>query len=127
MKYLSAESILVIHAMIIDETGGIHGVRDIGLLQSIAEKPKTIIGGKPAYKAMFEKTAVYFEALVNYRVFIDGNKRTAIGVSARFLHINGYTLTAPNEEMEKFTLKTVAQKLEIKEIAKWFKKHAKDY
>ena len=40
MIYLTGEEILVIHSEIIDQTGGSHGIRDIGLLQSIVEKPK---------------------------------------------------------------------------------------
>ena len=32
--YLTAEQILFIHARLVDETGGSHGVRDLGLLMS---------------------------------------------------------------------------------------------
>ncbi|TSC78517.1 MAG: hypothetical protein G01um101433_182 [Parcubacteria group bacterium Gr01-1014_33] len=46
MNYLSAEDVLVIHARIIGETGGAHGVRDTHLLGSIVERPKMQFGGK---------------------------------------------------------------------------------
>jgi len=34
VKYLTAEEILVIHSELIDQTGGLHGVRDVGRLVS---------------------------------------------------------------------------------------------
>lgn len=34
--YLTAQQILFIHARLVDETGGEHGVRDLGLLESAA-------------------------------------------------------------------------------------------
>jgi len=40
MEYLSVKDILIIHALILDETGGSHGVREVGLLKSLAERPK---------------------------------------------------------------------------------------
>ncbi len=33
MKYLTAEQVLFIHARVISETGGSHGIRDLGLLE----------------------------------------------------------------------------------------------
>ncbi|MBI4120550.1 MAG: hypothetical protein HY454_03755 [Parcubacteria group bacterium] len=53
MKYITAEDILAIHSEIIDETGGLHGVRDVGLLASVVERPKGRFGGRPLYKNIF--------------------------------------------------------------------------
>jgi len=39
MKYLNVYDILAIHYGIIEATGGSHGVREIGLLASAAERP----------------------------------------------------------------------------------------
>ena len=76
MKYLTAEEILVIHSEIIDKTGGLHGTRDVGLLMSIVERPKSKFSGQELYKGIFKKVAVYLESLAQYHVFADGNKRT---------------------------------------------------
>ena len=125
MKYLTAEEILVIHSEIIDKTGGLHGTRDAGLLMSIVEKPKSKFSGKELYKGIFKKAAAYLESLVQYHVFTDGNKRTGAVSAARFLFINGYEITATNEELEKFVLKIAVEKLDLDIIAAWFKKHSK--
>lgn len=119
MRYLNAKELLVIHSEIIDQTGGMHGVRDIGLLQSIVEKPKASFSGKELYVGVFFKAATYLQAFVQYHVFIDGNKRTGIGATARFLFLNGYELNVSSKEIEKFVLRVAIQKLELSVIACW--------
>ncbi len=116
---------MVIHAKIIDETGGSHGVRDLNLLISITERPKTSFGGREMYPTIFDKAAVCLEGFARFHVFVDGNKRTSIVASARLLATNGYDLIVSNKEMEDFVLKAAVEKLEISEIAVWLKKHSK--
>jgi death-on-curing protein len=123
MRYLSPQDILVLHSRVLDETGGPHGIRDLGLLISAMERPKASFGRKEAYKTIFEKAAVYLESLASYHVFIDGNKRTAIVASARFLFLNGYEVTASSKEVETFVLKVVLKKPGIPEIAEWFREN----
>ena len=125
MRYLTGEEALFIHSEIVDATGGMHGVRDPGLLVSIIEKPKMKFGGKDLYAGIFKKAAVYFEGFATYHVFVDGNKRTSVVASARFLTLNGYELVASNKEVERFVLAVVAEKLNIPSIAAWLKKHSR--
>ena len=125
MRYLNAQELLVIHSEIIDQTGGLHGVRDIGLLQSIIAKPRGRFGGKELYKGIFLKAAAYLQSLVQYHVFLDGNKRTAVGATARFLFLNRYELKATNKEVESFTLKVAVKKLNLETIASWLKRYTK--
>ncbi|MDO8565012.1 MAG: type II toxin-antitoxin system death-on-curing family toxin [bacterium] len=125
MKYLTAEEVLILHSEIIDQTGGSHGIRDIGLLMSIIEKPKATFGGKELYKGVFNKASATLEAFVQYHVFIDGNKRSAALSASRFLFINGYDLTATNKELEKFMVKVAVEKSNLNEISLWLKKHSK--
>ena len=125
MKYISGQEILAIHFEIINQTGGSHGVRDIGLLKSVAERPKAGFGRQELYKDVFEKAAAYAESLVKHHVFVDGNKRTGAVVAARFLFINGYELAASNKEFENFIVKIVTENYDVATIALWFKKHSK--
>lgn len=112
------------HSELIDETGGSHGVRDAGLLISIVEKPKMQFGGKELYKGVFIKAATYLESIAKFHIFIDGNKRTAITASARFLFLNGYELMATNKEVENFVINVVVKKLDLEKIAAWLKKYS---
>src|SRR3989344_2507975 len=125
MRYLSAEEILIIHAYIIGETSGLHGVRDVELLQSIAHKPQARFSGKEIYGGVFLKAAVLLEAIANYHGFIDGNKRTSFACAARFLYINGYAITMTNKDVEQTIIKVAAKELTISDIVAWFKKNSK--
>ena len=125
MEYLSAEEILVLHSEIIDATGGSHGVRDVHLLAAIADKPRATFGGEDLYPHLFTKAAVYLESIVNYHVFIDGNKRTGFMACARFLFKNEYDVVALNTAVERFVLSVAKDKPDIKTIAAWLKKHSK--
>ena len=125
MRYLPAEEILVIHARIIDKTGGPHGVRDIHLLESLAERPKMQFGGKELYESIFDKAAVYLESCAYHHVFTDGNKRTAITIAIRFLFLNGYDFDAIDREIEEFMVTAVEKKYTLQKITAWLKTHSK--
>ena len=115
----------MLHARIVAKTGGRQGIRDVHLLASLAERPKTSFGDKEMFETVYEKASVYLESLAKYHVFVDGNKRAALAASARFLFINDHKLTASNKEAEEFVLKVATERLKIKEIAKWFERHSK--
>lgn len=125
MKYLEADYVLVIRAKIIDATGGSHGVRDVGVVASAADRPKASFAGKDLYWTVFHKATAYFESVAFFHPFIDGNKRTAVAIATRFLFLNGYVLDVSNSMMEKFVLDAVVKKYKLKRIADWLKKHSK--
>ena len=123
MRYITAEELLMLHARVIDATGGSHGVRDIGLLQSIIVKPSAQFGGKELYSGVFRKAAVLLESIANYHVFVDGNKRTAFTATAYFLHINGYELTATNKAVEKTIISVATKHINLDALEAWIEKH----
>lgn len=125
MKYLSANDIVYLHGQIVNEIGGSLGVREPGMLVSITEKPKTSFAGEDLYPDVLTKAAALYEALCNYHVFIDGNKRTAALAMYRFLSINGYELTATNKELEKYTLHIATTNPDLTEVAAWLQTHTK--
>ena len=125
MKYLKPEEVLVIHSEIIDETGGLHGLRDLTLFSSIIERPKSRFSNKELYRGIFQKAAAYMEAFVQYHVFLDGNKRTAAVSAARFLFLNKYDFVATNKELEGFVLRVATDKVKLPQIAAWLKKNSK--
>ena len=123
MKYLSAEQILFIHARIIDESGGAHGVRDIGLLQSAVSRPQATFGGNELYPDIFSKAAALMESVARNHPFLDGNKRTAISSTGIFLGLNGFRLEASQKELVRFALDIAIGKLSNEESREWLKKH----
>jgi len=124
MQYLEAAEISSIHDQIVEATGGSLGIREPELLESIAQKPRATFGGKDLYQGIFAKTAALYEGLCNYHVFLDGNKRTAAISMYRFLTINGYNLTASNQELEDYTLSLATGHPDLAEVAEWVQQHS---
>jgi len=122
MKYLTAEQVLFIHARLIAETGGSHGLRDLPLLESAVARPQAVFDGKELYPNVFLKAAALLESLVNNHPFVDGNKRTGITAAALFLRANGRRLIAENAELEEFTYQVVTSHPEITVIADWLRR-----
>jgi death on curing protein len=124
MKYLVAEQVLFIHARLIDETGGEHGVLNLGLLQSAVARPQATFDGQDLYPDLFLKAAALLESLVGNQAFVDGNKRTAITFAGLFLRLNGYRLVATNLDLEVFTLRCAQRLVALPKIASWLEDHS---
>ena len=57
MKKLSERQVLRMHEQLLEETGGMSGVRDEGLLQSALEAPFQSFGGEDIYPSVQQKAA----------------------------------------------------------------------
>lgn len=121
MIYLTAEQVLFLHDRLIEETGGEHGVRDLGGLESALARPQAAFGGTEFYPDLMTKAAVLMDGLTRNHPFIDGNKRASIATGALILQVNGYRLTATNAELEDFALRVTIAKPDLAEIAEWFR------
>lgn len=121
MVYLTPEQILFIHARLIAETGGGHGVRDIGLLDSAIARPRATFDGSDLYPNLFLKVAALMASLAQNHPFVDGNKRTAITAASLFLAQNGRVVKTTNAELERVTLWVVQKRPSLEDIADWFR------
>ena len=124
MKYLTPEQVLFIHSRVIAETGGIHGVRDLGLLESAVARPQATFDGKELYADVFIKAAALMDSLVNNHPFADGNKRTGVVSAGLFLLINGYKLKTSSAGMEDITMRVATKKVTLEKLAQWMKKNS---
>lgn len=125
MKYLSAKDVLLLHSMAIDESGGSHGLRDLGLLESAVARPQSSFGGEDLYPNIFLKAAALIHGLLRNHAFIDGNKRTSMYSAMTFLELNGYKFDAKQKEVVDFALKVENERTSVAEISKWLKEHVK--
>lgn len=124
MRYLTPEQVLFIHSRLIDEIGGEHGIRDLGLLQSAVSRPQAVFEGNELYPNVHQKAAALLESLVNNHPFVDGNKRTGITSAAMFLKVNNYSLIASNQELETFVLSIASGEQTFDSIVEWLKLHS---
>ena len=125
MRYLTAEQVLFIHARLIAETGGEHGVRDLGMLLSAVARPQASFDQTDLYPDVFTKAAALLESLIGNHPFVDGNKRTGISAAGLFLRQNGYRMRASNQELEAFTLRVAQGGVSQEDAAVWFRTNAR--
>ena len=123
-KYLSEDEILLIHSRVVDETGGLQGVRDRHAIASVVGQPQQVVFGKELYATLFLKAAVYARNIIAHHPFLDGNKRTGITVAAVFLEESGYRIEAREGEFYSLALHIAEDKWEYEKIAVWFETRA---
>ena len=121
MNYLTPEQVLFIHSRLVTETGGSHGVRDLGLLESAVARPRASFEGKELYPELFTKAAALMDSLINNHPFVDGNEHTGITAAGLFLRINGWKLTATLDELETCTLRVATVGMKVAELALWLR------
>ena len=125
MLFLSLDDILESYQNQIETYGGIHGIRDIGLLESAIAQPEAIFGGQYLHADIFEMDAAYLYHLVMNHPFVDGNKRVGLEASLIFLEINDENLIADDDKLVDLVLKTTAGQVGKREIAEFFRSHCK--
>ncbi|RNL85495.1 type II toxin-antitoxin system death-on-curing family toxin [Halostreptopolyspora alba] len=95
-------------------------VRDYGLLESAAHRPRSSSFGVEHYPGLFDKAAALMQSLARNHVFVDGNKRAAWNCTATFLEVNGAPLIEPvdQDRAEAFVLDVATGSLgDIEDIA----------
>jgi death-on-curing protein len=123
VQYLTLEEVLLLHARLIQRTGGSVGVLDIGLLESAMARPRATFEGKDLYPSVWHKAAALMHSLIMNHPFVDGNKRTALTAAGLFLALNGHTLAASNEEVLGLTRQVVRGEIDLPSIAAWLESH----
>lgn len=117
--YLSVAEVLAIHHLQIEEYGGVHGIRDKGLLESAVFRPQS-----GYYNNIQEEAAALMESLANNHPFLDGNKRTAFASVHTFLLVNGYELEIESLSAYRFISRTLANnEFRFSLILAWLMKH----
>lgn len=117
-EYLTVIEVLTIHSILIDEFGGVEGVRDLGALEAAVFRPQT-----GYYEDPIAEAAALFESLIQNHPFLDGNKRTALGAADVHLRMNGYELGGDSTEHLRFILTLMSKGLlDWRSIDEWLRK-----
>lgn len=124
IHYLSEAEIIAINEEVVSQFGGIHGVRDLHILNSAVGRPQTFVGFQDAYKSIFDKAAALMHSIINNHPFLDGNKRTSLFTAILFLEYNGWKVEFKRKEAVKFTRKVHNENYTIDRISQWLKEHS---
>lgn len=123
MIVLSKDQIIMLHDHLIQETGGMLGLRDAGLLDAALHAPFQTYGGAEMYPSIQQKAARLGFGLVKNHAFLDGNKRIGAHAMLAFLMLNRIELTYTQEELSDIFLKLAAGESGFEELLKWILAH----
>jgi len=119
MIKFSKDKVLLLHQMIVAETGGANEVRDFGLLESALKSAYATFDGMDLYPSKQEKAARIGFALISNHAFVDGNKRIGMYVMLTFLEVNGIQMDCTNQDVIDAGLGVAAGSMKYEDLLAW--------
>jgi death-on-curing protein len=105
------------HRLLIEEFGGLPGIRDRGLLESAILRPQN-----GYYNNLIEEASALMESLANNHAFIDGNKRASFTLTDVMLRANGYFLDVDPQAAHHFITTAMDHKeFRFPQIREWIR------
>ncbi len=122
---ISLREALAIHAELISETGGSHGIRDQGGLEAALARPFATFSGHDLYPGPIAKAAALLESIVINHPFLDGNKRTGYTLSRLMLLTYDVDLVASDDEEYDMVIRVATGQMDVDAIRDWMKDRVK--
>jgi death-on-curing protein len=122
-KYLTFSQIVELHDTFLKEYGGLEGIRDGDILNSVVEMPKSSFGGEELYPSIFEKACVYLFHIARGHPFFDGNKRTA-AATLIFLRGNAVFLDYDVGDFADFVTEVASGERSKGEVLSFLRQHS---
>ena len=102
------------------------GVRDENLLASAVNTPFQTFMGNDLYPSLYDKAAQLCYGIANNHPFTDGNKRTALHSMYVYLIINGFDITATQQDVENMIINIAAGNMTNTELVQWLQKNTEE-
>jgi death-on-curing protein len=125
ITFLSVDDVLLLHTDTVDADGGLHGVRDHGLLDAAVAMPRQQFGGEFLHQDLAAMAAAYLFHIAQNHPFVDGNKRAAVMAALAFLRVNNVKRLPPPTELEAVIRRVAAGGMTKDELTKWLRGHLK--
>src|SRR5438128_158712 len=125
MRYLTLTEVLEIHRQVIEQSGGMIGIHNIGALESALAQPHMTFGGEDLYPTIIEKASVLGFSIICNHPFSDGNKRVGHAAMEVSLIMNGYEIDATVDEQEKIIFQVASSELQREGFTDWLRNHIK--
>jgi death-on-curing protein len=110
IKWLSRQTVEVMHDEQLREHGGLAGLKDENALEAALARPiNKAIYSQPD---VFEFAAAYLYDIVQNHPFSDGNKRTGFLAAFTFLMLNGFLIEASQADVIAFVLAVAAGEID---------------
>ncbi len=121
MVDVTKDDLIKIHEIIQETFNITPGIKDDGLLESIAERPSQNPYNHTPFPNIYSKCASIMEAIIKWHPFIDGNKRSGLHAAHLYMHVNGYTLVIPVSAV-RFSVLVAQDEKDLDEITQWIRK-----
>jgi len=121
IRFITKKTVLYFHTKLIEEFGGINGIRDEGMLDSALAQAQIAIEGEYLHQDIFAMAAAYGFHLCRNHPFTDGNKRIALVVMDTFLYMNGQELLATEKDAYITMLELAAGNISKEQLAEWLR------
>ncbi len=125
MRFVTLGEVLRLHELVVEQSGGASGLRDLRQLEAAVAQPRATFDGNDLYPGVVEKAAALGFALIQGHPFIDGNKRVGHAALEVFLILNGHGLEADVDEQERVILNVASGKVSLESFTKWLSEHIK--
>lgn len=120
-EYLDASDLLVLATAV---TGGDLVVRDLGLLDAAAHRPRATVLGVEAYDTLWAKAAALLDSIVRGRPLAQGNWRLGWVAAVTLCDINGFWIDADDDDALDLVRRIGRGQLEVKGTAEWLERWA---
>lgn len=112
IDYLTLDDVLALASR------GAFTVGDPGLLQSALARPQATVFGEDAYASIHEKAAALFQSLAVNHAMLDGNKRMSLASLELFYALNGFSVTATDDQLFDLVIAVSTRELgEVRDIS----------
>lgn len=120
--YLDASDLLVLAAAV---TGGDLVVRDLGLLDAAAHRPRATVLGVQAYDTLWLKASALLDSVVCTRPLAEGNWRLGWVAAVALCDMNGWWVDADEDEALDLVREVGRGRIGVPEMAAHLEQWAK--
>lgn len=112
VEYLDLEDIMELVRVL-----GVDPVRDVGLLDSALNRPRSSAFGEDAYPTIALKAAALLHSMAKNHALVDGNKRLAWLCTVVFCDLNGVTPHVSDDDAFQLVWDIASSEMGLEEIA----------
>ena len=94
-------------------------MRDEGGVEAALARPYQTFGGEDLYPTPEAKAGALMESIIIRHPWMDGNKRTGLGLALFLLRKEGLRVEATQNELYELTIGVAEGRISAKEIQEW--------
>ncbi|MGE0003324.1 MAG: type II toxin-antitoxin system death-on-curing family toxin [Candidatus Izemoplasmatales bacterium] len=122
---ITAALVISLHHRMIETSGGMHGVRDLSLLDSAIASIYQTFDKKDLYPTLLQKICRLSYNLNTSHAFIDGNKRISMHMLALMLRFNEFNYRPTNEEVIDVGQQVANHQMDYEDLLEWVQSKVK--